>query len=152
MGRIRARAKPQRSGYRSVLLTPAEEARLRLGDTQLIYVDRRDLLQVIYTTVDGSFDQTKIVLNAVTKQFLANRTDLANHSPAGFGWGYGGSGPAQLALSLLADYLGNDALALRAYQMFKLRVIAKLTNGSKFSLTRGQIEIGLLDLLDKEST
>ena len=28
------------------------------------------------------------------------------HSPTGFGWGYGGSGPADLALSLLCDVLG----------------------------------------------
>jgi hypothetical protein len=33
------------------------------------------------------------------------RLDLANHSPDGFEWGYGGSGPAQLALAILADAL-----------------------------------------------
>jgi hypothetical protein len=27
------------------------------------------------------------------------------HSPSGFAWGYGGSGPADLALSLLCDVL-----------------------------------------------
>lgn len=27
------------------------------------------------------------------------------HSPTGFGWGYGGSGPADLALSILCDVL-----------------------------------------------
>ena len=27
------------------------------------------------------------------------------HSPTGFSWGYGGSGPADLSLSILADYL-----------------------------------------------
>lgn len=36
---------------------------------------------------------------------LALRQDLLNHS-AGFEWGYGGSGPAQLALAILADFLG----------------------------------------------
>jgi hypothetical protein len=36
------------------------------------------------------------------------RLDLRNHSPSGFEWGYGGSGPAQLALALLADCLGDD--------------------------------------------
>src|SRR5262245_22144387 len=29
--------------------------------------------------------------------------ELRNHSPTGFEWGYGGSGPAQLALALLVD-------------------------------------------------
>jgi Family of unknown function (DUF6166) len=30
---------------------------------------------------------------------LNPRLDLWNHSPTGFEWGYGGSGPAQLALA-----------------------------------------------------
>ena len=30
---------------------------------------------------------------------LDPRFDLWNHSPTGFEWGYGGSGPAQLALA-----------------------------------------------------
>src|SRR5467141_965015 len=29
--------------------------------------------------------------------------EARNHSPTGFAWGYGGSGPAQLALALLID-------------------------------------------------
>ena len=37
---------------------------------------------------------------------LDSRRDLWNHSPTGFEWGYCGSGPAQLALALLADHLG----------------------------------------------
>jgi hypothetical protein len=40
---------------------------------------------------------------------LARERDLIHvviHSPAGFNWGYGGSGPADLALSILADYFG----------------------------------------------
>lgn len=30
---------------------------------------------------------------------------LSLHSPEGFNWGYGGSGPADLALAILADHL-----------------------------------------------
>lgn len=37
---------------------------------------------------------------------LPLRTDVYNHSPTGFEWGYGGSGPAQTALAILCDYLG----------------------------------------------
>ena len=29
---------------------------------------------------------------------------VRNHSPTGFAWGYGGSGPAQLALAILIDW------------------------------------------------
>lgn len=54
---------------------------------------------------------------------LAPRTDLANHSPDGFQWGYAGSGPAQLALALCADATGDNALALRVYQDFKFEAL-----------------------------
>ena len=35
-----------------------------------------------------------------------------NHSPTGFEWGYGGSGPAQLALALLLDYVCDETLPM----------------------------------------
>ena len=57
---------------------------------------------------------------------LPLRLDLAEHSPDGFEWGYGGSGPAQLALALLADALGDDAPALALCQAFKWEVVAVL--------------------------
>ena len=57
---------------------------------------------------------------------LPPRLDLRNHSPSGFGWGYEGSGPAQLALALLAHALEDDERALLTYQRFKARVIAGL--------------------------
>lgn len=54
------------------------------------------------------------------------RLDLANHSPTGLEWGYGGSGPAQCALAILADCLGDDQRALQLYQDFKFNVIGRL--------------------------
>jgi len=39
------------------------------------------------------------------------------HSPSGMAWGYGGSGPADLALSILADYLG-EADAIPAHERY----------------------------------
>lgn len=56
---------------------------------------------------------------------LPLRLDLRNHSPTGFEWGYGGSGPAQLALAILADCVG-DEVALRVYMTFKFERIARL--------------------------
>ena len=56
---------------------------------------------------------------------LPLRLDLDNHSPDGFAWGYGGSGPAQLALALLADALGDDAEALRLHMRFKWRPMTR---------------------------
>lgn len=54
------------------------------------------------------------------------RLDLDNHSPTGLEWGYGGSGPAQLALALIADCTGNDRRAQERHQDFKWKVVAKL--------------------------
>jgi hypothetical protein len=68
---------------------------------------------------------------------LPPRTDLYNHSPTGFEFGYAGSGPAQLALALLADCVG-EALALEFYQEFKWAVIAQQT-GNTFTLTERDI-------------
>ena len=56
---------------------------------------------------------------------LNPRLDLWNHSPTGFEWGYGGSGPAQLALALLAEHLGDDDEAVELHQEFKREVVAK---------------------------
>src|SRR5436189_3207488 len=63
---------------------------------------------------------------AVNGRPLDPRLDLWNHSPTGFEWGYGGSGPAQLALALLADCLDNDEQATELYQEFKRKVVANL--------------------------
>lgn len=48
-----------------------------------------------------------------------------NHSPDGFAWGYGGSGPAQLALAILLTALDKDE-AVRCHQQFKRDFIEKL--------------------------
>jgi hypothetical protein len=43
---------------------------------------------------------------------------IVRHSPTGFAWGYGGSGPADLALNILSVFIGQaDAESL--YQDFK---------------------------------
>ena len=62
---------------------------------------------------------------------LEPRNDVRNHSPDGFEWGYGGSGPAQLALAIaLALLEDNRADALRVYQDVKWHFVAKLTGGA----------------------
>jgi hypothetical protein len=59
---------------------------------------------------------------------LDPRFDLKRLSLAGFEWTYEGNGPAQLALALLADHLGDDARALALYQPFMRTVVADLDN------------------------
>jgi Family of unknown function (DUF6166) len=76
---------------------------------------------------------------------LNPRLDLWNHSPTGFEWGYGGSGPAQLAVAILADYLGKDNEAVLLHQEFKRVVIAQLPRRT-WQLTSSQIAIWLATL------
>ena len=49
---------------------------------------------------------------------------IRNHSPDGFNWGYGGSGPAQLALAILLDFTGDSEAAQDRYQEFKFAFVA----------------------------
>jgi len=57
---------------------------------------------------------------------------ICYHSPTGFEWAYGGSGPADLALSILADHFSEPAdgealfnsQAWQLHQRFKWDIIA----------------------------
>lgn len=64
---------------------------------------------------------------------------IRNHSPDGFSWGYGGSGPAQLALALLLDVTGNRELAESLYQDFKWEVVAMWDQKDGWTITSAQI-------------
>jgi hypothetical protein len=72
---------------------------------------------------------------------LDPRFDLKRLSPTGFEWTYVGNGPAQLALALLADHLGDDARALVLYQPFMRAVVAELDNS--WELTSADIDAAL---------
>src|SRR6266700_2387437 len=60
----------------------------------------------------------------------------------------GGSGPAQLALAVLADHLGNDHAALNQYQRFKWACIARI-RGASWSLSSEEIDNCLAELSKK---
>ena len=81
---------------------------------------------------------------------LNSRLDLCNHSPTGFEWGYCGSGPAQLALALLADHCANDEKALVFYQRFKWAVVAELPR-RRWTLTSEEIDQAIRSLRDQET-
>lgn len=65
------------------------------------------------------------------------------HSPDGFNWGYGGSGPAQLALALLFNATGDRRLALDNYQAFKWTFVGQW--GDSWQITDQEILAWLLD-------
>ena len=75
---------------------------------------------------------------------LPPRFDLKRLSATGFEWTYEGAGPAQLALALLADHLGDDAKALSLYEPFMRRIVAELDNS--WELTSADIEAALAEL------
>jgi len=62
---------------------------------------------------------------------------IVKHSPTGFNWGYGGSGPADLALSILADCVGLET-AEKYYQYFKWDYVAKW--GDEWQITEEEIK------------
>ena len=72
-------------------------------------------------------DYTAVVTRNGQPLSPARSQAVVNHSPDGFEWGYGGSGPAQLALALLLDALGigvqHQETATRFYQRFKSEVV-----------------------------
>jgi hypothetical protein len=92
---------------------------------------------------DGIRDYDRIVTRGGEQKPIDPRFDLVNHSPTGFCWGYAGSGPAQLALAILSDYLKDDKKVLNLYQDFKSRVIVHLPMDADFTLTDGEIERAL---------
>lgn len=82
------------------------------------------------------------VIVTVDGRRLNPRHDLWNHSPDGFEWGYAGSGPAQLALAIVADHCQDDERALNLYQRFKWAVVAELPH-REWILTSVDIEAAL---------
>jgi Family of unknown function (DUF6166) len=79
---------------------------------------------------------------------LDPRLDLRNHSPTGFEIAYGGSGPAQLAIALLADVMG-DEFAEAHYQAYKQRIIAALPFEG-FKITAKEVEAWAAEIQQRE--
>jgi hypothetical protein len=89
---------------------------------------RHNCLYIGYRDAKGH-----VVVEADTRR-LPPRLDLHNHSPDGFEWGYGGSGPAQLALALLAHATGDDEFACEYHQLFKFNYVARLPQDKNWQI------------------
>jgi len=59
------------------------------------------------------------------------------HSPDGFSWGYGGSGPSELARCLLIEVVGEE-LANEYYQDFKEQFVSRW--GDNWEMSAKDIE------------
>ncbi len=83
-----------------------------------------------------------IVVSAKDEGYLDPKPSqkLYNHSPNGFNWGYGGSGPAQLALALLLDVTGDPDLSCKLHQEFKWDIIAGWKKDQPWTYCEEQIK------------
>src|SRR6201987_895948 len=104
-----------------------------------MYTGRRGPQGCVVLVMDGNGERKP----------LTPRQEVRNHSPTGCEWGYGGSGPAQLALAILAEHLGNDDAALKLYQDFKWACIAQIC-GANWSLSSEEIENCLARLSEQQ--
>jgi hypothetical protein len=88
-------------------------------------------------TIDGTWA-------AVDGTPLAPRLDLKRLSANGFEWGYEGAAPAQLALAILADHLGDGAAALRFHESFMRAVVANFSN--EWEMTAADVDTALANI------
>jgi hypothetical protein len=98
-----------------------------------LYRGGRSLDGAVVTVAEGSEERP-----------LDPRYDLRRLSATGFEWTYEGAGPAQLALALLADHLGDDARALALYERFMRAIVAELDNS--WELSSADIDAALAEL------
>ena len=74
----------------------------------------------------------------VDGESLDCRYDLLSAGPSGFEWSYGGSGPAQLAIAILA-HAYDDEFACEYYQQFKREVESELPR-NMWTLTKQYLD------------
>jgi hypothetical protein len=108
----------------------------------------------IYNVVVGGLrtvGQVKI-LNRLPVKKVYNQFNLpqhiVRHSPTGMSWGYGGSGPSDLALSLLTEAIGSEK-AEKCYQDFKFEVVNLFSD--RWSITTEQIQDWYIEYLTNKN-
>lgn len=98
-------------------------------------------------------------------RILANDKEInlylneVNHSPSGFMWGYGGSGPAQTSYCILREFFmdlsdGDEEYAVKFakkyYQQFKTDIISRIPMAEDFVLDSDTILDWLEQTIEKE--
>lgn len=76
------------------------------------------LFKIMKIKLKGNWETKKVWLNGL-ELALEPSQKIRNHSPDGFNWGYGGSGPAQLSLAICLSLYGEKGSNPSCYQNFK---------------------------------
>lgn len=92
----------------------------------------------------------RIKVLAVEKEY--DLPHIEKHSPDGFNWGYGGSGPADTALSILTDFLGDQDQAERFYQDFKCAFVANIKKEDDLVIHGVRIHYWMQRMIHKQET
>jgi hypothetical protein len=95
----------------------------------------------VYKGIRGADGTARVHVTEPDKpdRLLAPRTELFDRSATGLDWGYSGSGPAQCALAVLADALGDDMRAVRVHRGFHFYIVAALPRHLPWQLTAAQV-------------
>jgi hypothetical protein len=114
------RSSIQKSSSPTALNNPARAAFKSRGyEMRIYYGERRKTGAHVYI-----IESDDPGIHDIAPRQLNPRFDLCIDCPPAFDWGhYNGSGPAQLALCLLADIFGNDEKAQQYYERFKFLVV-----------------------------
>lgn len=89
-----------------------------------VYIAERDADGTVQAWVDEQGDYYQL-------------PHLVHHSPTGFEYGYGGSGPADLARSIVGDFLATDDPDPKLCQAVKERFIASVPSDLRQLVIRG---------------
>ena len=91
-------------------------------------------------------DQAVVLVRIIDSEgaYSYHLPHVVRHSPDGFNWGYRGSGPADLARSILVDLAGTDPEP-GTYHAFKDHFLAGLDTNCGWSIAEDEIRCWLRD-------
>jgi hypothetical protein len=89
-------------------------------------------------TIDG-------LVVTVDGEPLDEHYEVKRFTRYGFEWTYEGESPRQLALAILADYLGDNDRAIRLSEPFMKKVVADLDNDWQLSAAEVDAAVRSLD-------
>ena len=104
--------------------------------------------RVACPTITGPFGQTEIVTHTASGIRTNVPRSIYKHSPTGYNFGYGGSGPADFALNVALAAGVHADVAYRHYQSFKFAVVA-LEQSDRLVISRETV-IVYFDAVEKQ--